>query len=957
MRLQGVGLVLRFYTVSLIYLAVSDMVAGIKPPIAPVAILPLGSCVMQRLRAQGATNKPCTSGVIIMQEALILTKSEIKVPEPVELRALESYKTICGMLARNTRGIPVDLLARHILLVTDGFDWPVQCAATEAMLRRIKSAASEGLQVAVQPRNRNPFGLYHTRRSGSSRRPYATVIFSVDPIHAECGCPDFVRNSLGFCKHVAIALLSAIQTAEKRKRQVPPHDRPSPTGLQWHPIRPGVEDSERLSHIHWVEDELQTRRSPRLRARLSNWFTPPNTLGLRQIKNFFAATPQKRHELLEQLSQLLKLCNDKAGAPLHPAIGQLIGDEMKRVSPVVWHKHPRTASLLSGLKRPLYPYQEQTIDTFLRSGRLLVADDMGLGKTTQAIACCLALWKARRISRGLLVVPAPLKSQWEREWGVCANIPIEVVTGNPTDRADAYRRMKRGFLIVNYEQVLRDLTTIQEWDPQVIVLDEAQRIKNWETKIARHIKSLHPPYRLMLTGTPMENRLEEIGSLMDWIDDQALEPKWRLVPWHSMYDDGKKHVVGARHLEHLRERLKYSMIRRVRQEVLDQLPPRTDTVVPVEMTTEQIEYHDSFRQPIAQLMNTARRRPLTQAEFLRLMSMLTKQRIVSDSFELTNFEEYWEDLKQIATPSPEMIQRLSSPKLTILRDLVTSIVIEQRRKVVVFSQWTRMLKLCQWAIAEVLSTNGLRSVFFTGEESLDRRTNNVVDFHDDPSCAVMFLSDAGSVGLNLQRAASACINLDLPWNPAVLEQRIGRIYRIGQTEPIDVYNLVSDYGIEGRICAILDSKQALFSGLFDGMSDTVRYEQEGGMLKQLQQLLGDEGNIAELKGTSGAIEDEVEIEDDSLFGVTKDVREEVDGGAPTPVGHAPLRDGDEAGISEAQAKQGRTSQPSEPISSLFRDVAIHRTPEGGVTISASRESAATLVSVFEGMAALFRRCE
>lgn len=871
----------------------------------------------------------------------------------------ESYRTICGMLARKTGGISVDLLARHILRVTEGFDWPVQHAATEAIVRRLKSAATEELRVAVRPRNRNPFGLYYTRRSGSLRRPYATVIFNVDPIRAECGCPDFLRNSLGFCKHVAVALFSSLETAKKRKKPIDRHNCPPITGLQWYPVRPGVQDSERLLYLCWVEDELQTRRSPRLRATLSHWFTHPDSQGVRQIRKFFAGIPSQRYELLDQLSRLLKLCNEKSRDSYHPAIVKLIEEEMKRVAPVMWYKNQSTTPLLTGLKRPLYPYQRETIGTFLQTGRLLIADDMGLGKTTQAIACCYSLWKAKRISRGLLVVPAPLKSQWEREWKTCTTIPIEVVGGNPTDRAEAYQRTKTGFLVVNYEQVLRDLATIQAWDPQIIVLDEAQRIKNWETKISRHIKSLHPPYRLMLTGTPMENRLEELGSLLDWIDDQALEPKWRLVPWHSLYDDGKRHVVGARHLEHLRERLKYSMIRRVRQEVLDQLPPRTDTIVPVEMTAEQIEFHDSFRQPIAQLMNAARRRPLTQAEFLRLMSMLTQQRIVSNGFELTSFDEYWEDLRQIATPSLETIQKLSSPKLAVLRDLVTSIVIEQGRKVVVFSQWTRMLKLSQWAIAELLTAKGLRSVFFTGEEGQNRRTNNIVDFHDDPNCGVMFLSDAGSVGLNLQRAASACINLDLPWNPAVLEQRIGRIYRIGQTEPIDVYNLVSDYGIEARICAILDTKQALFSGLFDGTSDSIRYERESGLLAQLQQLLDEEPQGEPSEGNSTVIEVE-EIEDgltEMHLSPPKDVRASEYGGDRSEMVVAPSRAAKQGNVADGHARLDQEAPSLDAIPMLFRDVSILRTPEGGVTISASRESAATLVSVFEGMAALFRRSE
>src|SRR5204863_3028217 len=120
-----------------------------------------------------------------------------------------------------------------------------------------------------------------------------------------------------------------------------------------------------------------------------------------------------------------------------------------------------------------------------------------------------------------------------------------------------------------------------------------------------------------------------------------------------------------------------------------------------------------------------------------------------------------------------------------------------------------------------------QSASFTQYQPHNRRTQNIVDFHDDPACRVLFASDAGGVGLNLQRAASACINIELPWNPAVLEQRIGRIYRIGQRLPIDVYNLVSEPGIESRIPDLVGSKRALFVGLFDGTTDEVTFERSG----------------------------------------------------------------------------------------------------------------------------------
>ena len=254
------------------------------------------------------------------------------------------------------------------------------------------------------------------------------------------------------------------------------------------------------------------------------------------------------------------------------------------------------------MKRPLYPYQREGVERFLTAGRLLLADDMGLGKTAQAITCCDILRRTGRIRRGLIIAPASLKPQWAREWQIFSDLPVQVVDGSPDERQAAYAKRKEGFLIINYEQLLRDLEIVKHWDPELVVLDEAQRIKNWATKTALSVKGLSPRYRLVLTGTPMENRIDELASIVEWVDDMALEPKWRLNSLHATRADGHREVIGARNLDTIRDRLRHCMVRRIRQDVLDQLPSRTDTRVPIEMTEAQIEEHDALIQPIITLV-------------------------------------------------------------------------------------------------------------------------------------------------------------------------------------------------------------------------------------------------------------------------------------------------------------------------------------------------------------------
>ena len=294
------------------------------------------------------------------------------------------------------------------------------------------------------------------------------------------------------------------------------------------------------------------------------------------------------------------------------------------------------------------------------------------------------------------------------------------------------------------------------------------------------------------------------------------------------------------------------LLRRVRTEVLAQLPARQDTVIPVDLTAEQRDAHDELLQPIAKLANIARRRPLTQAEFLRLMSLLLMQRVIANGMAQLNFESIWPVIRN-RPPTAKLIESLGAPKLLELRELVASLVLTQKRKVVIFSQWRRMLDLAAWAVSDLLASEGQRALFFTGQEGRRRRTQNLVDFHDDPRAAVLFLTDAGGVGLNLQKAANACINLELPWNPAVLEQRMGRIHRLGQKRPIDVYNLVSRECIEERIAGLVADKRALFKGLFDGSTDQLRFEGSGALRQVLARLTA---GIEETSSSTGEQDEE-----------------------------------------------------------------------------------------------------
>ena len=209
-----------------------------------------------------------------------------------------------------------------------------------------------------------------------------------------------------------------------------------------------------------------------------------------------------------------------------------------------------------------------------------------------------------------------------------------------------------------------------------------------------------------------------------------------------------------------------------------------------------------------------------------------------------------------------------------------------------------------------------------------------MDFHDDPACRVLFATDAGGVGLNLQRAASACINIELPWNPAVLEQRIGRIYRLGQRRPIDVYNLVSEPGIESRIAELVGSKQALFTGLFDGTTDEVVFERSGSFLSRIERIVA-----PAIRPRRRCAEDVSVAEDD---GAEREIE-------------AVVAAGDESrdvAIAVPLSPSRRIRRPPSSVSSPV--VTVRRTASGGLVIEAPPEAASTLAALFSGMAQLLQ---
>ena len=257
---------------------------------------------------------------------------------------------------------------------------------------------------------------------------------------------------------------------------------------------------------------------------------------------------------------------------------------------------------------PLYPYQQEGMLHLAFTERALLADEMGLGKTVQAIAACELLRRLRGIERVLVVCPASLKGEWEEQIARFTGLPSRIIAGPRAQRLAQYGE-GAFFYLANYEQILIDGDDVQQrLAPDVIVLDEAQRIKNWQSRTAQAVKRLRSPYAFVLTGTPLENRIDEIYSIVQFLDPSLLGPLFRFNREFYVLDE-RGRPAGYRNLDELHRRLAPVLLRRRKEEVEGQLPGRTDKHYFVPLEDEQIPRYAEYERRVAQILAAARRRP------------------------------------------------------------------------------------------------------------------------------------------------------------------------------------------------------------------------------------------------------------------------------------------------------------------------------------------------------------
>jgi superfamily II DNA or RNA helicase len=678
--------------------------------------------------------------------------------------------------------------------------------------RRRARARTEEFRISnTDPRH--PIFSNFRIRSGSGLT-YSVEVRDVRQRQFACDCVDFRINGLGTCKHVEAVLLQ-LQARFKRLFRAAETNGTSRLDL----LPDLASDSIRL---------LSADGS--VPASLRGWFRPDGAL--------HKGSPEEAVEALKQLADgavpALRLSQELApwleGRRHAAERKHLRRDYELKVHRGEWPAHET--------KVPLFPYQREGMLHLAFTERALLADEMGLGKTIQAIAACALLRRLGQADRVLVVTPASLKTEWEEQIQQFTELPYQLVFGSRMKRLQAYDAARHSgagvlpadarmagetpaplpfFTIVNYEQMLADALEVnQRLRPDIVVLDEAQRIKNWSTKTTQAIKRLRSRYAFILTGTPIENRIDELYSLMDFLNPSLLGPLFRFN--REYYDlDDRGRPAGYRNLDKLHERIKLHMLRRRKADVETELPERSDRNFFVPLSAEQQGEYDGHEGIVARLAAIAKRRPLTQQEQDKLLRHLNMMRMVCDTDYILNPEHR------------------ACPKLAELEKLLEECRDNPDVKVIVFSEWQRMLELARESCGRLK----LGFAWHTGTVPQKRRRAEINAFKSDPLCRVFLSTDSGAAGLNLQNA-SVVINCDLPWNPAKLEQRIARAWRKHQTRPVTVINLVSEKTIEHRMLGTLSNKQALADGVLDRIGNLTAIKLQTGrqaFLAKLQQLV------------------------------------------------------------------------------------------------------------------------
>ncbi len=523
--------------------------------------------------------------------------------------------------------------------------------------------------------------------------------------------------------------------------------------------------------------------------------------------NQFLALTQEFRKRLEELILLSENREDDGGDEVfvNPLAALALDDltrEARTTADAGWQEKLKLVresqelvpEVPSTLQADLRDYQEEGFVWMVRLAHLGVgaclADDMGLGKTLQALA--VVLYQARK-GPALVVAPTSVCMNWEQEIiRFAPTLNIHLFSGSGR-REKVGSLGKFDVLITSYTLLQQEIDLLAQIEWQTIVLDEAQAIKNAGTKRSRAAMRLNGKFRLITTGTPIENHLGELWNLFRFINPGLLGSFKQFNSRFGIPIE-KHHDREAR--RKLKKIIRPFMLRRIKSQVLDELPPRTEVSLRVEMKPEELRFYEALRQQALENIESSSeksgRHMQILAEIMKLRRACCNPRLIV----------------------PDI--NIPSTKMQVFAEVINELI-GSRHKALVFSQFTGHLAL----IREYLDREGISYKYLDGTTPIRERQRQVESFQEGEGDLFLISLKAGGLGLNLT-AADYVIHMDPWWNPAVEDQAADRAHRIGQKRPVTVYRLVTANTIEEKIVKLHQQKRDLANSLLEGTDVSAR---------------------------------------------------------------------------------------------------------------------------------------
>lgn len=480
----------------------------------------------------------------------------------------------------------------------------------------------------------------------------------------------------------------------------------------------------------------------------------------------------------------------------------------------------KTQINFSNLRTKLHPYQEDGIRFATYRKGTIIADEFGLGKNIQAIGTAIAKKQILGFQKTLIICAASLKEKWFHEISAATNEKAFIVSGNQSARIKEYKQEDSFFYIISYEIAVIDSQLLSSVDFDLVILDDTQKIKNYQNKSTNAIKAIKRKHSLVLTDSPIDDKLIDLYSIVGFVDPYFLTPLWEFSYQHCLFDSTEKDkITGYYNLSALKKKVESILLRRHKHEVIKQLPNINEVNIPIRMHPVQIQFYNRFAHNLRLLIH---KKTISQVEIKKILHQMNNLRMVCNSTHLVDSDN------------------IISPKLTELRDLLTNrISINKTTKIICFSEWHSMNK----QIANILRQENIPFIEVNSSLSPKNRLK-LLDKYRNENYNILLTSDFITKELESIKP-DFVINFEVPWNPEKRNNRIGQIDSISKSQDtLTIINLITEHSIETNIASGKLQKHGVFSEIFntDSAVDFIDVEHPGvnQIIKELRDVVESE---------------------------------------------------------------------------------------------------------------------